>query len=163
MITSYPLVQVLSLFMMGYALLTTAMNQPFGFPDDYDGNDTNPDALDFETLLKVQSDSFRVMTKSHLGGSGSIPLQEILLLGVVEVNICNYFIPHFRNRLQKCRHAVEEQISLKSYRRQKKNFDDGSVDVQLQSDISFKNCRLLKKIAVVDMLLRQTFLKFVKL
>jgi hypothetical protein len=39
--------------MMGYALLTTAMNQPFGFPDDYMDNETNPDALDFETLLQV--------------------------------------------------------------------------------------------------------------
>ena len=49
----YVFAQVLSLFMMGYALLTTAMNQPFGFPDDYTDNETNPDALDFETLLTV--------------------------------------------------------------------------------------------------------------
>jgi hypothetical protein len=41
--------------MMGYALLTTAMNQPFGFPDDYTDNETNPDALDFETLLQVST------------------------------------------------------------------------------------------------------------
>jgi hypothetical protein len=25
----------------------------FGFPDDYMDNETNPDALDFETLLQV--------------------------------------------------------------------------------------------------------------
>ena len=38
--------QVLSLFIFGYALMTTAMNQPFGFPGEWDGNATlNPDNL----------------------------------------------------------------------------------------------------------------------
>lgn len=38
---------------MGFALLTSAMNQPFGFPGEYDGNATlNPGALSMELFLE---------------------------------------------------------------------------------------------------------------
>ena len=37
------IIKVLSLFIMGFALLTTSMNQPFGFPGEY--NETNTENL----------------------------------------------------------------------------------------------------------------------
>ena len=47
-------VVVLSLFMMGYSMLASAMNQPFGYPTDYINDpDLNPKNLTLEELFKA--------------------------------------------------------------------------------------------------------------
>ncbi len=48
---------------MGYALQVTAMNQPFGFPDEYNGNlTTNPDNLTFRNsyFSQIINNGYRI-------------------------------------------------------------------------------------------------------
>jgi hypothetical protein len=45
-----------------------------------------------------------------------IPVRKVLLLDAVEAKFCNFFSPHFRNRLRKCRDVVADQHFFKGLR-----------------------------------------------